>query len=88
LVAFSSTADIPFHLAAVNAANKQLLVGPAPYTGGAVGALVPGGSTTIGGGLQTARSEFPMQLVNLSSILLLTDGLQNTPPMINTVVAS
>jgi V8-like Glu-specific endopeptidase len=86
LVAFSSTADIPFHLAAVNAANKLLLVGPAPYTGGAVGALVPGGSTTIGGGLQTARSEFPMQLVNLSSILLLTDGLQNTPPMINTVV--
>ena len=86
LVAFSTTADIPFHIAAVNAANKQLLIGNAPYTGGAVGALVPGGSTTIGGGLQAARSEFPMQIVNLSSILLLTDGLQNTPPMINMVV--
>jgi von Willebrand factor type A domain len=86
LVAFSTTADVPFHIAAVDAANKQLLIGNAPFTGGAVGMLTPGGSTTIGGGLETARSEFPVQIVTPSSILLLTDGLQNTPPMIDMII--
>ena len=39
---------------------------------------MPGGATTIGGGLDAAHSQFPVQLNNPRSILLLTDGLQNT----------
>ena len=85
LVSFSTTANTPFAIADVTAPNKQTLVGPAPFTGGIVGGLVPGGSTTIGGGLDAARLQFPVQLTNPRSILLLTDGLQNTPPMIQTV---
>lgn len=85
LVAFSTTASTPFPLAAVTPANKTALVGPAPFTGGVVGALTPGGATTIGGGLDAARLQFPAPGVNTRAILLLTDGLQNTPPMIASV---
>ena len=85
LVGFSTTADVPFHIDEVNAANKLTLVGNAPFTGGTVGMLMAGGSTSIGDGLDKARLEFPVQLTNPRSILLLTDGLQNTPPMIDMV---
>lgn len=85
LVSFSTTASTPFPIADVTGPNKLALVGPAPFTGGIVGGLTPGGSTTIGGGLEAARLQFPMQVTNPRSILLLTDGLQNTPPMIQNV---
>ncbi|HET7113666.1 MAG TPA: trypsin-like peptidase domain-containing protein [Pyrinomonadaceae bacterium] len=87
LVSFSTTANTPFGIADVTAPNKQTLIGPAPFTGGIVGGLTPGGSTTIGGGLEAARLQFPMQVSNPRSILLLTDGLQNTAPMIQAVEA-
>ena len=82
LVTFSTTADTPFPIDDVTATNKETLIGDAPFTGGTVGAIVTGGSTTIGGGLEAARLEFPVQLANPRSILLLTDGMQNTPPLI------
>jgi V8-like Glu-specific endopeptidase len=84
LVSFSTTATSPadFPIANLSDANKTALVGPAPYTGGVVGGLVPGGTTTIGGGLDAARTHFPTPGANPRAILLLTDGLQNTPPMI------
>jgi len=69
-------------IAAVNAANKTALVGNAPFAGGKVGALVPGGNTSIGDGLKTAAAEIAMAGPNPRSILLFTDGLQNTPPAI------
>src|SRR5215212_782593 len=50
LVGFSTTADVPFHIDEVNAANKLTLVGNAPFTGGTVGMLMAGGSTSIGDG--------------------------------------
>ena len=87
LVSFSTTANTPFAIADATPANKQTLVGPAPFTGGIVGGLIPGGSTTIGGGLEAGRLQFPVQVTNPRSILLLTDGLQNTPPMIQTIEA-
>ncbi len=40
------------------------------------------GSTTIGGGLEAARLQFPAPGSNPRTILLMTDGLQNTPPMV------
>jgi V8-like Glu-specific endopeptidase len=87
LVSFSTTASSPvdFTIAAVNTANKTALIGPAPYSGGVVGSLTPGGSTTIGGGLEAARLQFPTPGSSPRTILLLTDGLQNTPPMISAV---
>jgi len=90
LVSFSTTATSPVddHLGNVNPGQKNDLVGPSPYTTGKVGALMPGGMTSIGDGLQKAINEFPSTGpgVNKRTILLLTDGMQNTPPMINAVM--
>jgi von Willebrand factor type A domain/Trypsin-like peptidase domain len=85
IVSFSTTASSPvdFALAAVTAVSKTALIGPPPYAGGAVGAVAPGGSTTIGGGLQAGGQQLTPSGANPRSILLLTDGLQNTPPMID-----
>ncbi|MFE4594789.1 trypsin-like peptidase domain-containing protein [Streptomyces laurentii] len=83
LVSFSTTATTPvdFALAPVSDTTKNTLTGPPPYTGGIIGALNPGGATTIGGALAAARDQLP-PAANPRSVLLLTDGLQNTPPMV------
>ena len=86
LVSFSTIASSPvdFALANVTAASKNTLIGPAPFTGGIVGGLTPGGSTTIGGGLNAAYGQLPPGGPNpFRNVLLFTDGLQNTPPMVN-----
>lgn len=85
LVSFSTTASSPvdFPLADVTAANKNTLIGPAPFTTGIVGGIAPGGSTTIGGGLNAAYAQLPGGGANPRNVLLFTDGLQNTPPMVN-----
>jgi len=87
LVSFSTGASMPvdFPITSVTDPHKLTLIGPAPYSGGKVGALVPGGATSIGEGLDAARVQFPAPGVNPRAILLLTDGLQNTPRMINEV---
>jgi hypothetical protein len=90
LVSFSTTPALDFGLAPVNATNKNTLIGPVPPgNSGVVGALSPGGSTTIGGGLRTAQRQLPAPgpTTNTPAILLMTDGLQNTPPMIEEVEA-
>lgn len=90
LVSFSTTAVPDAPLAPATAATKAALIGPTPPgTGGQVGALNAGGMTTIGGGLQAALGLFPPPgpPTNSRAILLLTDGLQNTAPMIEDVVA-
>ena len=85
VVSFSTTASSPvdFPLSAVSAANKNTLIGPSPFTGGIVGGITPGGSTTIGGGLNAAYAQLPAGGANPRNVLLFTDGLQNTPPMVN-----
>jgi hypothetical protein len=88
LVSFSSTASTNFSIAAVTAGTKTTLVGPPPFSTGVVGGLTPGGATTIGGGLDRARLQFPTPGTNPRAILLLTDGLQNTAPMIADVEAA
>lgn len=87
LVSFSTTPNLDFAIAAVTNATKQTLIGPAPFSGGLVGGLAPGGMTSIGGGLDTARGQFPAPGANPRTILLMTDGLQNTFPMISDVEA-
>jgi len=93
LVTFSTTAASPPGFVgpqpATNA-NEATLIGPVPHDAGIVGGITPGGTTTIGGGLQLAQTQFPAPgpATNTPAILLLTDGLQNTPPMIGDVEAS
>jgi hypothetical protein len=82
LVSFSTTASNPvdFALAAANAANKAALIGGPPFTGGIVGALGTGGRTGIGSGLDAARAQLTPPGANPRAILLLTDGMENELP--------
>ena len=85
LVSFSTTAKkmpVDHPIATVNPANKKTLIGDPPFSGGIVGNLNPGGATSIGDGLKTGSAEISVAGPNPRSILLFTDGLQNTPPMI------
>ncbi|HET9640981.1 MAG TPA: trypsin-like peptidase domain-containing protein [Allosphingosinicella sp.] len=82
LVSFSTSAVKDFTLHDVTDGNKASLVGPPPFSGGKIGDLDADGNTTIGGGLKKAAEELPDGASNPRTILLLTDGLQNTPPMI------
>jgi hypothetical protein len=90
MVSFATAANSPpdVPIAAVTQASKATLVGPPPFSGGAVGALVPGGATSIGSGLDAARAQMPQPVANPRALLLLTDGLQNTPPLIEAVEGS
>ncbi|MGB8400860.1 trypsin-like peptidase domain-containing protein, partial [Bradyrhizobium sp.] len=90
LVSFSTTASSPADFAIANVTDgaggtKTALIGPAPYSGGIVGGLTPGGATTIGGGLDAAHAQFPVAGANPRAILLLTDGLENTAPIVANV---
>lgn len=89
LVSYSSTATIHESIAggAVTPGYKDTLVGSGMVPGGAVGGLNAGGSTSIGDGLQKA-----MATLNAAPpagtdrvILLLTDGLHNTNPPVESV---
>lgn len=82
LVTFSSSATTNFNLADVNAGNKNTLIGPAPFNTGIVGAIAAGGNTSIGAGLNAALSQFTANGLggNKRTVLLMTDGLQNTAP--------
>jgi hypothetical protein len=83
MVSFSTTARRPAEtsLGNVNVGKKNQLVGPAPYTAGTIGALTPDAMTSIGDGL-IAAMESLVTGANQRAILLMTDGLQNTAPMI------
>ncbi len=81
LVSFSSIATHDINLTTINGpSDRQILKGP---PGGIFG-ISADGSTSIGHGLQIAASHFPAASPggNKRTILLLTDGLQNRPPMI------
>lgn len=83
LVTFSTTAASPIALAPI-ASNKDALIGPPPArNAGAIGGITPDAMTTIGGGLRAGRQQLTASpSANTPAMLLLTDGLQNTPPMI------
>jgi len=87
LVSFSSSANSPvdFNLVGVTTPNKNALIGTAPFAGGVVGGLSPGGRTSIGDGLDKARVELETSGVSPQAILLLTDGRQNRDPTIDDV---
>ncbi|GAA5073792.1 trypsin-like peptidase domain-containing protein [Lysobacter panacisoli] len=84
LVTFSSGAGLDRPPGAA-ATVKPLLVGPPPFTSGQIGAISAGGATSIGAGLGMAQLGFGASVGNGRAMLLLTDGLQNTAPMIEEV---
>lgn len=86
LVGFSTAADLVVAPAPA-ATAKPALVGPAPFTGGHIGAITAGGATSIGAGVGTAVLALG-GTANQRAILLLTDGLQNTLPMLEEVEGS
>lgn len=85
LVSFSTSASKDFDLSDINDGNVTALVGPPPHSGGIVGGLNPNGTTTIGGGLGLAIDQFSGTTSRDEVILLLTDGMENTPPLIRDV---
>ena len=89
LVSFSTSASSPvdFGITNVTAGSKNALIGPAPFSSHIVGGLLPGGATSIGGGLDAARAQFPFAGANPRSILLLTDGLENQGPKVNEIAS-
>ena len=92
MVSFSTAASAAPDTAPgnVNPGKKNQLVGGAPYTGGSVGALVADGWTSIGDGLAKAMAALTglSAGANSKAILLMTDGKQNTAPMVQTVEGS
>jgi len=87
LVTFSTQVDLVDHPQPA-AAAKGVLVGPAPFTTGHVGAITPGGATSIGAGVGNALLALTSSGTHQRAILLLTDGLQNTVPMLEDVEGS
>jgi hypothetical protein len=91
VVSFSDTVATDSAFVSVNAPNVSTLIGPPPArSGGVIGALAPGGWTSIGGGLLRAQQQFPAATpaANTRTILLMTDGLQNTLPLVADVEAN
>ncbi|KAH8889104.1 hypothetical protein GQ53DRAFT_825865 [Thozetella sp. PMI_491] len=85
-VSFNTFASSPvdFALADATDTNKAKLIGTAPYSSGIVGGLKPSGSTSIGDGLEKAIGQFATGgSVNPRAILLMTDGMENTFPLIS-----
>lgn len=83
LVSFSTAAGLNSGLTQITPAHKDTLMGPAPTRdAGVVGALSATGMTSIGGGLRLGQMQLSASGANTSAMLLMTDGLQNTPPMI------
>jgi hypothetical protein len=83
LVTFSTMADLVTPPAPA-ASAKPVLVGPPPFTTGQIGAITPGGNTSIGAGVANALLALGHS-GNQRAMLLLTDGLQNTLPMLEEV---
>ncbi|WP_025666980.1 VWA domain-containing protein [Aquimarina megaterium] len=85
LVSFNNISSRDHELKPNTDLNVETLIGPAPHSMGIVGRLIPSGSTTIGGGLDLALSQFSGSDTKDEVILLLTDGMENTPPMIEDI---
>ncbi|MGV9613522.1 VWA domain-containing protein [Nocardia xishanensis] len=86
LVSYSSTSNLDTPPTAV-ATAKPALVGPPPFSTGTIGGISAGGSTSIGAGLESAGVALTSGPAD-NAILLLTDGLQNTAPMIEEIEPS
>ena len=80
LVSFSNDASNPVDFGLANVTN-----GSKNQINNKLGAITPGGATSIGDGLATARNELGSAAGLPRTILLLTDGMENTPQSIANV---
>ena len=80
LVSFSNDASSPVDFALANVTN-----GSKNQMNARLGAIAPGGATSIGDGLAAARDQLAGAAALPRSILLLTDGMENTPQSIANV---
>ena len=82
MVSFSTAASSPADMALTTVAGA-----PAALTT-ALGGIVASGATSIGDGLQKAQTLVAGGSNQRKALLLLTDGMENTPPTIATALAS
>lgn len=80
LVSFANDATSPpeFSLANVTSSSKTQMIGKLP-------GITPGGATSIGDGLAAARDQLAGITTLPRTVLLLTDGMENTPQFISNV---
>jgi hypothetical protein len=83
LVFFDSTAAVQTLAGADAPANffVKRSAGWSPVTS-AVGSLTPGGSTSIGGGINAGMQQWVTDPKNDATFVVVTDGIQNTAPLI------
>ncbi|MCH9647443.1 MAG: trypsin-like peptidase domain-containing protein [Deltaproteobacteria bacterium] len=81
LVSFNSSATLDQALGLIEDVREPL-VGRTPTEPGKIGDLVSGGSTGLGRGVETALTALGSDTGNQRVILLLSDGLQNSEPLI------
>lgn len=77
LVSFSNDASTPVDFGLANVTN-----GSKTQMNNKLAAIAPGGATSIGDGLAAARDQLAGAAALPRSILLLTDGMENTPQAI------
>ncbi len=87
LVTFNHSPNLELGPTAAAAAKNTLVGNSPPFEEGLVGDIAAGGNTSIGGGLSEALSAMS-GTSNDRTILLLSDGLQNTDPMVEAVEGS
>jgi hypothetical protein len=77
IVTFSTSPTLQTALTGINSTIKNTISDTCP-----IGSICPGGSTSIGGGLNTANPLLPPVSGRRKVILLMTDGQQNTDPWV------
>ena len=89
VVRFNQTADLLAPVTALGSASDPFDVGRTTIKNILSSSqLDPGGSTSIGAGIQTGRQALNAAPgFDVDSLVVLTDGMENTPPMIADVAA-
>ena len=89
VVRFNQTADLLAPVTALGSASDPFDVGRSTIKNILSSSqLDPGGSTSIGAGIQTGRQALNAAPgFDVDSLVVLTDGMENTPPMIADVAA-
>jgi hypothetical protein len=82
IVGFSTDVDIPWPLADITEATNRDTIKAA------VNAIAPGGATSIGGGVESGATVLSPATQTHRGLMVLTDGQENTPPMIADVLGS
>jgi hypothetical protein len=75
-------ADPPANVFVERGAPAQGSPGPWDAVTASVSSLTPGGSTSIGGGINEAMKQWKLDPAHDLSLIVVTDGIQNTAPLV------